>query len=648
VGKPWQGEGADAAPFTPTAQPGESRAAAVDHSALENQAIRLIQQGETEQAEAVYRRLIAAGTTNHVVHVNLAAICGMQGRFEEVIGLLSHALQLKPDCPETHGNLGIALKHEGNLEAAISAYRNALRLKDDYPETHYNLGIALKDTGDINAALASYRKALQLQPDYADAHFNLAQTLFLSGDYKAGWQEYEWRNKNPRHRSQLHAHPSCPLWQGGQLEPRSPLLLVSEIGLGDTLLFMRYIPWLRDRGLDVQLCAQPKLHELIKASGIHPSPLTPAEADAISHGQWLPLLSLPGHLGVSPDNPVVNAPYIRTSDTLVSAWRDRLAGETRPIIGLCWQGNPDHETGSMKGRSLPLERFAAIARATDASLLSLQTGFGSEQLASCSFRDRFVSCQATISDSWPFPDTAAIIANCDLVISSDTAIAHLAGGMGKPTWLLLKQVPEWRWGLQGEGSFWYPSMRLFRQRDRGNWDEVLERVAEALQNQPIRTATDCGAAISATALPPSGPTGGPPSSQHIQAAICLGELIDKITILQIKSGHCQGAALLNVQNELNALKATLESEDGCMEASLMPALQEVNTRLWRIGTALRAKERDQDFGDAFIRLARCLYQDKERRAAIKQHISDTRGSSPLPGWLCQSDGATAGSPSMEG
>ncbi|MEB3165182.1 MAG: tetratricopeptide repeat protein [Cyanobacteriota bacterium] len=641
---------------------------AVDHSALEDHAIRLIQQGEYQQAEAVYRQLIGAGTTNHIAYVNLAAICGMQGRFDEVIGLLSHALQLRPDCPETHGNLGIALKNEGNLEAAISTYRTALRLRPDYPETHYNLGIALKDTGDIKAALASYRKALQLQPDYAEAHFNLAQTLFLSGDYKAGWQEYEWRHKKPRQRSQLHARPSRPLWQGGQLEPHSSLLLVSEIGLGDTLLFMRYIPWLRDQGVDVQLCAQPKLHDLIRTSGIHPAPLTPAEADAISQGQWLPLLSLPGHLGVSPDNPIVRPPYIRPSDALVSAWRDRLASETRPIIGLCWQGNPDHETGSMKGRSLPLETFATIAEATDASLLSLQTGFGSEQLAACSFRDRFVSCQQTISDSWGFLDTAAIIANCDLVISSDTAIAHLAGGMGRPTWLLLKQVPEWRWGLQGEDSFWYPSMRLFRQRERGNWEEVLQRVAEALQDHVTVTAADRGAAGSnaegsiatgpettgtetagtETAVDAPGATGGPPASQLIQAAISLGDLIDKITTLQIKRQHCRGAALRQLQSELAALEASLESADCAMDATVMPALKAVNIRRRQLETAIRAKERDQDFGDDFIRLARCLYQENDRRAAIKQHINDTGGRSPLPPWLDAIEGTTTGRPSAEG
>ena len=135
------------------------------------------------------------------------------------------------------------------------------------------------------------------------------------------------------------------------------------------------------------------------------------------------------------------------------------------------------------GRSLPLEAFAPLTAASDASLLSLQKGPGSEQLASCSFKERFVSCQAQINETWDFLETAAIITNCDLVITSDSAVAHLAGGMGHPVWLLLKKVPDWRWGLEGDTSFWYPCMRLFRQSERGNWDEVMQRVVAALNDR---------------------------------------------------------------------------------------------------------------------------------------------------------------------
>jgi len=260
-------------------------------------------------------------------------------------------------------------------------------------------------------------------------------------------------------------------------------------------------------------------------------------------------------------------------------------------------------------------------------LLSLQKGFGSEQLDTCSFKDRFVSCQDQINKTWDFLETAAIIANCDLVITSDTAVAHLAGGMGKTTWLLLKKVPEWRWGLEGDTTFWYPSMRLFRQRERGNWDEVMQRVAEALQEQfpgvspgdsgnaqPTQLATEQTAPIAPKPLP------------QIQAPISLGELIDKITILQIKTNHLQGRALENVQKELTALQQTLEALDLQVDQTLIQRLKEVNQDLWHIEDAIRDQERQKSFGETFIRLARSVYQQNDRRAAINKEINTTYGS----------------------
>ena len=272
------------------------------------------------------------------------------------------------------------------------------------------------------------------------------------------------------------------MWDGSEIDRNTDILLVSEQGLGDTLQFMRYAIALREQGASVSICAQAKLNSLIRESGIDPSPLTPQEVNKVSNGMWIPLLSVPRHLGVNPENPIITSPYIKTTDELIDKWKGILSTQQRPIVGINWQGNPKTEKAALRGRSLALEAFSAITGSSQISLLSLQKGFGSEQLATCSFKDRFVSCQDQVNDTWDFLETAAIIANCDLVITSDTSVAHLAGGMGKTTWLLLKKVPEWRWGLEGDTTFWYPSMRLFRQRERGDWDEVMERVAEALQD----------------------------------------------------------------------------------------------------------------------------------------------------------------------
>ena len=618
VGKPKRnGSGFSAATPAPKQQLVKGSA---EHAAKEQLALALINQGKLQEAEALYRELIAAGTNNHIVYGNLAAICGMQGKVDQFIELLKKTIQLKPNYPDAHNNLGVALKGKGDLTAAIAAYNTALQLKPNYPEAHNNLGNALKEQGALTAAIASYKKALELKPNYPDAHnnlgvalkehgeltaaiashkkalelnpnypdaynnlgvalkeqgeltaaiacyttalqlkpnypeahnnlgnalqeqgdldaaiasyttalqlkpnypeahFNLGSALteqgdldaaisqyntavelkpnyqeahwnsslimLLGGDYKNGWRQYEWRSKDENGTSRPHALPKCSRWDGGSLPDKNvQLVMVSEQGLGDTLMFMRYAIALRNQGIAVSLCAQPNLHTLIQASGIDPSPLTPQQGDQVTDGLWIPLLSVPQHLEVSPGNPIITEPYIKTTDELSAKWTKILSAAERPIIGINWQGNPKAEKTGLRGRSLQLEAFASIASSSQSSLLSLQKGFGSEQLETCSFKDRFVSCQDQINDTWDFLETAAIIANCDLVITSDTSVAHLAGGMGKTTWLLLKKVPEWRWGLAGDTSFWYPSMRLFRQQQRGNWDEVIKRVAIELQQQ---------------------------------------------------------------------------------------------------------------------------------------------------------------------
>jgi Flp pilus assembly protein TadD len=486
-----------------------------DPLALEQQAQDLIKQGNYDAAESIYQGLIAAGHNSPITLSNLAAICHLSGRRNEMITLLRQALAIKPNYPEALSNLGIALQEQGDLEGAISAYREALSYQPDGPNTLSNLGTLLKEQGDLAGAIKCFERAIEIQPDYPEAHYNranvleelgdvngainayeqaislkadypvaqknLSMALLLKGDYKRGWKQYEWRFRCPDSPSAPHAIPKARLWSGNHLLATDNLLVVSEQGLGDTLQFMRYLLPLKQQGIAVSLCAQPKLHGLIQASGIDPHPLTPDQADGVLHGQWIPMLSLPMHLGAEPSDPIINEPYLKTSDQRIEQWRTILAPEKKPIIAIHWQGNPEHEKTNSQGRSLPLRTFAPLAELAGIRLLSLQKGFGSEQLPNCPFRDHFVACQDLIDQTWDFEETAAIIANCELVISSDSAIAHLAAGLGKPTWLLLKTVPEWRWGLQGEQSFWYPSMRLFRQQERGNWAEVMERVARELQ-----------------------------------------------------------------------------------------------------------------------------------------------------------------------
>ena len=343
--------------------------------------------------------------------------------------------------------------------------------------------------GNLEAAWVSYNNALAAKPEHADANNSISFYLLQTGNYASGWEKHEWRSKTEKP-SLPHANPICPRLDSENLADINQILIVSEQGFGDTLQFMRYVLALKQRGISTSLCAQPKLHSLIQASGIEASPLTPDQANQVTDGHWLPLLSLPKHLDVRPDNPIITEPYIKTTNALDTKWRTILSEEQRPIIGINWQGSPSHEITTSKGRSIPLEAFAPIATHSNTKLLSLQKGFGAEQLDTCSFKEHFVSCQDQVNDTWDFLETAAIISNCDLIITSDTAVAHLAGGMGKTTWLLLKKFPEWRWGLEGDSTFWYPTMRLFRQSEPGNWTEVIQRVKLALQQQLDNTSLE--------------------------------------------------------------------------------------------------------------------------------------------------------------
>ena len=438
----------------------------------------LIERGELETAERICRERIAAGAQEARLYSQLAGLCGRSGRWQELRQWVARALALDPDDAKAHSHLGVAQRQAGDLEAAGASFRRALAIRADDARARNNLGTVLQEQGALADALACYSQAIADRPGFAEAHTNRGMLRLLLGQYPQGWPDYEWRHRVPRAGGGLLAHPAGRRWDGSTaLAAGEPLLLVAEQGLGDTLQFARYVLPLRERGLAVRLCAQPPLHGLLRSSGLEPAPLSPAQAEAWT-GPWLPLLSLPGVLGVSAENPIVNAPYLGVEPERIARWRALLASSPGPRIALAWQGNPAAEQTTLRGRSLPLEAFAAFARSSGARFVSLQKGFGAEQLAVCSFRDRFVAAQERIEQSWDFLDTAAILLCCDLVLSSDTALAHLAGGLGCPTWLLLPHQPEWRWGLRGDSSFWYPCLRLWRQVAPGDWDGLLGRVSE--------------------------------------------------------------------------------------------------------------------------------------------------------------------------
>lgn len=477
-----------------------------------NRANALIKNGNLEEAEVIFKKLISSKVKKPIVFCNLAAIYGLKGKKEKMIDLLKKAIELEPNYPDAYSNLGVAyieinefekaidslnkaislksnfhsahlnlgmaFAQKGELEKAIVSYKNAINLKEDFSDAHINLGIAKLRSGNSNDAISSFEKAIKVDFNNAEAHSILGKALLFIGNYERGWEESEYRLKKKS--AIIHGFPKVTLWNGCELDKEENLLVVSEQGLGDTIQFMRYINVLKSMKINVSFCAQDKLHELIKTSDIHLNPISPNDCDLVKSGKWIPLLTLPKYLGVSPKNPIINKPYLRTTNNFLKKWNKRFIFENKPIIGINWQGNKSVEKSDiLKGRSMSLEFFSKIVN-DNFKFLSLQKGFGSEQLEKCSFIENFVNFQNDVSNTWDFVENAAIIQNCSLIITTDTSVAHLAGGLGKETWLLLQSVPEWRWGDKGNQTFWYPNMKLFRQNERDNWNEVMCRIANEL------------------------------------------------------------------------------------------------------------------------------------------------------------------------
>ncbi|WP_269625217.1 tetratricopeptide repeat protein [Prochlorococcus marinus] len=440
----------------------------------------LNEQGKLKEAEISTRKAIELNPALAEAHSNLGNILNEQGKLKEAEIITRKAIELNPALAEAHNNLGNILSDQGKLKEAEISIRKAIDLRNDFEEAINNLGKVSADLGKSQEGEILLRKAINLKPNYAEACFNLSLIELLKGNYQSGLENYEFRFKTKKS-IRPHCKPKINRKDNTEFQKGEKLLVVSEQGLGDTLQYMRYIPYLRRKGLEISFCAQQKLHSLIKSSAIDPNPLTTDQAITVSQGKWIPLLSLAKHLKIRPENPIINNPYIFSTDELVNKWKSNLSKEKRPIVGINWQGNPNVEKNSLKGRSLPLNTFSLLSKNNSVKFLSLQKGFGSEQLENCEFKNNFVESQEVINSIWDFMETAAIIENCDLIITSDTSVAHLAGGMGKKVWLLLRDIPFWTWGLEEETTFWYPSMRLFRQKKRHNWNEVMERVSDLIK-----------------------------------------------------------------------------------------------------------------------------------------------------------------------
>lgn len=430
--------------------------------------------GQLDQAIAHYRAAIELNPNYAEAHYNLGNALHKKGELDVTIDSYQRALDLRPNYVEALSNLGNVLDDKGDLERAIAAYQRAIAIRPDYAQAHNNLGTVLQALGRYDEAAAAFRRAIEFDPDPAKAHFHLGILLLLRGDFEQGWPEYEWRWKF------VTSPPiSVPFWHGEALDGRT-LLVHAEQGFGDTIQFARYAPMIAARGGRVILECQRELHALLARM--------PGIGRVIAKGETrpefdlhCPLLSLPFAFGTTLSSIPAAQSYLMADPELVAVWKDRIAGPESFKVGLVWAGSQGHRND--RNRSMKLADLAPLGEIDGITFHSLQKGPPAAQINSAPGRLRPTDLDAQLSD---FDQTAALIANLDLVISVDTSVAHLAAALGKPVWLLTPFVPDWRWLLNRADSPWYPTLRLFRQTSRARWDGVIATVAEALARESTR------------------------------------------------------------------------------------------------------------------------------------------------------------------
>ena len=467
------------------------------------------ERGQALEAETGYRMAIQLDPNSADAYVGLGVLLADHRHYAEACDLFWKAIAIVPNSAQFHSNLGNAQRELGQYGPAEASLKKAIELDPDDVSAHHNLGKLFSDLGDLNLATDHYRRAMSLEPNNANAqvglgsvfamqgnfshaeecfqhalaidpkraqaHFNLSLIHLVRGDLADGFRGYEYRwqtsSFSPRGLPQ-------PMWNG-ETVPDKTVLIHCEQGLGDTLQFCRYLQLVKQRVGRVVLEVPRSLLPLLRTCpGV--DCLVAAGDELRDFDFQSPLLSLPRILGTTLQSLPDNVPYLTASPDRVDKWEKKLGPKDGLRIGIAWRGNPCHQFD--KDRSVPLTAFEPLAKIDGVTLISLQKGQGSDDIKA--IRDPFglIDFGSELDlHGGAFMDTAALMKNIDLVISVDSAPAHLAGGLGVPVWLVLSRVADWRWLLNREDSPWYPTMRLFRQTISGDWQHVFGHIADQLK-----------------------------------------------------------------------------------------------------------------------------------------------------------------------
>jgi tetratricopeptide (TPR) repeat protein len=447
--------------------------------AYNNQGNALQDMNRYEEALSSYDKAIELTPDYAEAYNNRGVVLLELSHIEEAIASYDRAIALRADYAEAYNNRGNALQNMGRLEEALASCDRAIALKPDFAEAYNNRGNVLQDMNRYEEALSSYDKAIELKPDYAEAYTLHGMAMLVLGRFEQGWQQYEWRKK-VRWAVGNRPYPQ-PLWLGKENIAGKTMFLHWEQGLGDTIQFIRYVKFVRAMGAKVIVSVQDPLLRLLKQMDPNIEFLgSDTSPDLFEH--HCSLMSLPLALGTTVETIPSEPFYLQADKELSAHWEARLSQLNGLRVGLVWAGGKRDRrdaTVTDSRRSIPLATYAPLASVPNVSFISLQKGPPS---AEARMPPEGMILHDWTDDLLDFLDTAALIDGLDLVISVDTAVAHLAGALGKPVWVLNRSDTCWRWLLDRADSPWYASLRLFRQREMGNWSQVIEEVTRELQS----------------------------------------------------------------------------------------------------------------------------------------------------------------------
>ena len=434
--------------------------------------IAFYEQGQLDEAIGSWQKALQLKPGFTEVYFNLGIAYYNKGCLEEALTLCQKAVKLDPSLAEAHYNLGLVYYGKDLTEEAIRCWQKALQINPGHQDAYNNMGAAFQDKHELGKAQKCFQRAIDNNPDFSEAHWNKSLCHLLAGSFPEGWSEYQWRFRI--NTIFFNRHFPQPLWDGGDLKGKT-ILLYAEQGFGDTIQFIRYVPLVKKRGGRVLVECQEDLASLLEPmEGID---------QLIKHGQPLPdfdvqcpLLSLPLAFRTNLLDIPASIPYLTLNPALVKKWHEFMAADQDDLrIGLVWAGRPTHKKD--RKRSLSFEAFEPLAEIPGVTFYCLQKGEAAQQAHN---RPKGMKLINVAEDLVDFTETGALIENLNLVISVDTAVAHLTGALGKPIWTLLPFLPDWRWLLEREDSPWYPSMRLFRQPSPGDWFSVIHSVRDCL------------------------------------------------------------------------------------------------------------------------------------------------------------------------